>query len=100
MESGPAVKSKGDFLGKKWRNNINWINPMKDTKKLIHQALLEDLGMGDVTTEATVDKALCGRATVIAKSPLVLSGTDLMSLVFVELKEILHCHEVVGVNIR
>jgi nicotinate-nucleotide pyrophosphorylase (carboxylating) len=52
---------------------------------LIDRALAEDLGDGDVTTEATVDPAARGRATITQKAPGVISGLDVAEAVFLRL---------------
>lgn len=49
---------------------------------LVRRALEEDIGAGDITTRATVDPQLRGRAQLIAKSALVLSGLDVAEEVF------------------
>ncbi|MHC1743160.1 MAG: carboxylating nicotinate-nucleotide diphosphorylase [Syntrophobacteraceae bacterium] len=49
---------------------------------LLRMALQEDLGHGDVTSLAVVDDNLAAEATVIAREPLVLSGTFPFSRVF------------------
>jgi nicotinate-nucleotide pyrophosphorylase (carboxylating) len=51
-------------------------------RDLVRRALEEDVGGGDVTTRGTVDPAHRGRAQLIAKSPLVLSGLDVAEEVF------------------
>jgi nicotinate-nucleotide pyrophosphorylase (carboxylating) len=48
----------------------------------IEKALLEDLGSGDVTTEAIVPRALRGIGRAVAKQPLVVCGGDVFSRVF------------------
>lgn len=53
-----------------------------DVDAQIRQWLAEDLGAGDVTTDATVSRALVGRGLVKAKSDLVLSGMSLVPRVF------------------
>lgn len=45
-------------------------------------ALDEDLGPGDLTTEATVGPAVQARAVIVAKEPLVVSGIDVGRTVF------------------
>ena len=52
---------------------------------LIDRALAEDVGDGDVTTEATVDAAARGRATITQKAPGVISGLELAEAVFLRL---------------
>jgi nicotinate-nucleotide pyrophosphorylase (carboxylating) len=50
--------------------------------ELIDRALAEDVGSGDVTTEATVDTAARARATITQKAPGVISGLDVAEAVF------------------
>jgi nicotinate-nucleotide pyrophosphorylase (carboxylating) len=45
-------------------------------RETVRRALAEDLGWGDVTTEATVDAGRKARGLVIARAPLVLAGLD------------------------
>jgi nicotinate-nucleotide pyrophosphorylase (carboxylating) len=52
---------------------------------LIDRALAEDVGDGDATTEATVDAAARGVATITQKAPGVISGLDVASAVFLRL---------------
>jgi nicotinate-nucleotide pyrophosphorylase (carboxylating) len=52
---------------------------------LIDCALAEDVGDGDVTTLATVDPGVRGRATITQKAPGVISGLDVASEVFLRL---------------
>lgn len=49
---------------------------------VVRQALAEDIGPGDITTEATVPPGLRRRARVVAKAPGVLSGMDVFRRVF------------------
>jgi nicotinate-nucleotide pyrophosphorylase (carboxylating) len=49
---------------------------------LLHSFLAEDLGSGDITTDAVVSAAQRARGEVIAKAPLVLAGIDLFIEVF------------------
>jgi nicotinate-nucleotide pyrophosphorylase (carboxylating) len=53
-----------------------------DTLELIDRALAEDVGDGDVTTEATVDAAARARATITQKAPGVISGLQVAEAVF------------------
>jgi nicotinate-nucleotide pyrophosphorylase (carboxylating) len=52
------------------------------TEALIDRALAEDVGAGDATTEATVDSAARGRATITQKAPGVISGLAVAEGVF------------------
>jgi len=51
-------------------------------KKLIGEALVEDLGPGDVTTEATIPVESTSTAVILAKQQLVLAGMDVAREVF------------------
>jgi nicotinate-nucleotide pyrophosphorylase (carboxylating) len=53
-----------------------------DVSELIDRALAEDVGDGDVTTEATVDPDARARATITQKAPGVISGLDVAEAVF------------------
>ena len=49
---------------------------------LVQAALDEDVGAGDVTTEATVPAEARGVATIVQKAPGVISGLDVAEAVF------------------
>ena len=53
-----------------------------DLDQLVAAALAEDLGSGDVTTAATVDPQLRGRAQITQKAPGVVFGLDVAAAVF------------------
>ena len=55
-----------------------------DTRELVASALAEDLGSGDVTSEAFVSKDASGRATIAQKEPGVLFGLDVAGEVFLQ----------------
>ncbi len=57
---------------------IEW----KQVELVVDQALFEDLGNGDVTTETLIPLRLQGRAFFLAKSRGVLAGTDVTRMVF------------------
>lgn len=54
-------------------------------KKLIETALAEDLGTGDVTSEATIRPESVSVAAMLAKQDLVLAGIDVAREVFLHL---------------
>ena len=56
-----------------------------DYRELVRRALAEDLGWGDVTTEATIDRDQKGRGIVLAKSHCVIAGLDIASEAFRQL---------------
>src|SRR5829696_5873588 len=49
---------------------------------LVSRALAEDVGGGDVTTEATVRVDVRGRGVLLAKSPLVVAGMGVAAMAF------------------
>jgi len=51
----------------------------------VRRALAEDLGWGDVTTEATVDSALRARGVILAKCDCVIAGLDIAAEAFRQL---------------
>jgi nicotinate-nucleotide pyrophosphorylase (carboxylating) len=56
-----------------------------DARRVIRQALAEDVGAGDITTLGTVPAAARARGIVIAREAGVLAGLPLVGLVFDEL---------------
>jgi nicotinate-nucleotide pyrophosphorylase (carboxylating) len=58
-----------------------WLNPAV-YRDLVRRALDEDIGGGDVTSEATIDPAQVARGTLLAKSSCVLAGIDVACEVF------------------
>jgi nicotinate-nucleotide pyrophosphorylase (carboxylating) len=53
-----------------------------DYADLVARALVEDVGDGDITTEATVDPEVRAHGILLAKSPLVVAGLDVAAAVF------------------
>jgi nicotinate-nucleotide pyrophosphorylase (carboxylating) len=53
-----------------------------DYADLVARALVEDVGGGDITTEATVDPEVRAHGILLAKSPLVVAGLDVAAAVF------------------
>jgi nicotinate-nucleotide pyrophosphorylase (carboxylating) len=50
--------------------------------KIIDNALAEDLGPGDLTTEALIDRSVKGKARLVAKEEIVLAGIEVFGRVF------------------
>ena len=50
--------------------------------KIIKEALAEDIGVGDITTQATVNVKKKGRALVIAKDDFIIAGIDVFAQTF------------------
>lgn len=59
--------------------------PQEELRALVRRALAEDVGSGDVTTEATVPAVARARATIAQKAPGAVYGIDVAAAVFVEL---------------
>ncbi len=51
-------------------------------KDIVRRALAEDLGTGDITSEATIPEALEAEAVVVAREPGVLAGLPVAAEVF------------------
>ena len=54
-------------------------------REVVRRALAEDLGWGDVTTEATVDPAQRARGIILAKCDCVIAGVDVAAETFRQL---------------
>ena len=54
-------------------------------REAVRRALAEDLGWGDVTTEATIDTSLRARGVSLAKSDCVIAGLDVAAEAFSQL---------------
>ena len=53
-------------------------------KQFIAQAMAEDLGQGDVTTEALISKTQRGRASIVAKASGIIAGVEIAKQVFLK----------------
>ena len=56
--------------------------PRAEIDDVVRRALLEDLGDGDITTDALVPPWLQGKADVVAKADGILAGVDVADAVF------------------
>jgi nicotinate-nucleotide pyrophosphorylase (carboxylating) len=54
-------------------------------REIVRRALAEDLGWGDVTTEATIPGELRARGVILAKARCVIAGLDVAAEVFRQL---------------
>jgi nicotinate-nucleotide pyrophosphorylase (carboxylating) len=54
-------------------------------REAVRRALAEDLGWGDVTTEATIDPALHAHGVIVAKCDCVIAGLDVAAEAFRQL---------------
>jgi nicotinate-nucleotide pyrophosphorylase (carboxylating) len=50
--------------------------------RIVRASLAEDLGRGDVTTDATVDEGATGTAVLVTRAPGVVAGLDAVEAVF------------------
>lgn len=55
---------------------------MFETDRIIRNALQEDIGLGDVTTLATIEADVPARAELVAKEDFILAGIDVAARVF------------------
>ena len=56
--------------------------PVRDLERVLREALTEDVGTGDVTTEATVDSSATCEAQILLKQPGVVCGLLAAAAVF------------------
>ncbi len=54
-------------------------------REIVRRAIAEDLGGGDITTEATVDPSLRARGLIVAKGVCVIAGLDVAAEAFRQL---------------
>ena len=59
-------------------------------RHLIEAAIEEDLGRGDVTTEATIGEQVLSRARLISQQQLVLAGLDVFTEVYAAVDRAVH----------
>ncbi len=53
-----------------------------DVRRAVEIALAEDIGAGDVTTEACIPPELLAEARFVARQQMVLAGVELLNLLF------------------
>lgn len=58
---------------------------MFEIERIVRQALHEDIGLGDVTTLATIEPGTQARAELVAKEDFVLAGVEVAAEVFRQL---------------
>jgi nicotinate-nucleotide pyrophosphorylase (carboxylating) len=66
-----------------------------DLKVLVEHALAEDVGKGDVTTDATVAEEARARAGIVQKAPGAIYGLDVAEAVFAQLDPDARCERLV-----
>lgn len=57
-----------------------WNHP--EIVELVRRALAEDIGSGDLTSEATIDAACRATGRFYARQPMVLAGVELLPLIY------------------
>jgi nicotinate-nucleotide pyrophosphorylase (carboxylating) len=59
-------------------------SPLTDSRisRLVELALMEDIGMGDLTSDAIIDEGDLGSAEFLCKEPGIIAGLDVVALVF------------------
>jgi nicotinate-nucleotide pyrophosphorylase (carboxylating) len=62
---------------------VDLLNP-DDVRRAVQAALAEDIGNGDVTTQATIPKEAQAGAVMRAREPLVVAGLDFAEAAFLE----------------
>ncbi len=70
--------AKGLITGNDWKE----VSLMNAIEKLIDQALEEDIGPADISTESLVPVDLVGTGEIVAKESVVLAGLDISRKVF------------------
>ncbi|MFZ5562637.1 MAG: carboxylating nicotinate-nucleotide diphosphorylase [Thermodesulfobacteriota bacterium] len=58
---------------------------------IIESGLSEDIGAGDITTDALIDADAMGRGYILAKEPLVVAGLNVAAMVFESLDPEVAC---------
>ena len=66
---------------------------IKDIEKIVDIALEEDLGQGDITTEALIPSDESGRGYLVAKSEGILAGLSIARMVFQKIDSTLNVKE-------
>jgi nicotinate-nucleotide pyrophosphorylase (carboxylating) len=66
------------------------LTTFQQVRQLIQAAIEEDLGRGDVTTEATIAEHVISRARLITQQEIVLAGMDVFAEVYAALDSAVH----------
>jgi nicotinate-nucleotide pyrophosphorylase (carboxylating) len=66
------------------------LTAFQQVKQLIEVAIEEDIGRGDVTTEATIAEHIIARARLISKQEIVLAGIEVFAKVYAALDCAVH----------
>lgn len=77
---------KGIIKQNKYTKNF-YLARMSDIKRIVRQALLEDIGDCDLTTRTLIDKNEQTKAVIIAKQPCIVCGTIIAEAAFKTLEK-------------
>src|SRR5882757_6750860 len=55
-----------------------------DSETLVHHALAEDIGAGDITTQTCVPENRQAKGYFLARESMVLAGTEVLPLIYKE----------------
>ncbi len=84
--SGKMIKRRGQSASTGFEVFAKGVPGLKKYARLVVKAALaEDIGKGDITTNAIVEKGRNGRAVFVAKQDMVLAGLFLAEFAFKEL---------------
>jgi nicotinate-nucleotide pyrophosphorylase (carboxylating) len=89
----PVTFSGGKGFFHKMYMNVMQTRTLNDRSvlRLVQIALAEDIGAGDITSEALIGQDDMGRATLLAKQSGIVAGTVVAGLVFGEVDRALTC---------
>src|SRR5260221_3510739 len=70
------------MMNQKPPNGMEEILTDSRVSRIIEEAILEDVGMGDITTEAIVSPDLLGKGNIVVKESGIIAGLEVAALVF------------------
>ena len=71
---------------------------MFEIDRIVRNALEEDIGLGDITTEATVEPGVLARAQLVAKEGFTVAGLEVAARVFSTLDDFINWVESGGLS--
>ncbi len=74
----PLWAAAGPLAG--FRCPMTWQHP--EITQIIRAALAEDIGPGDITTQACVAPDACGKGIFLARQPLVVAGVEILAEIY------------------
>ena len=70
------------MMSQKLHNGIKGMLTDSKVSRVIEEAILEDIGMGDITTEAIVPPDVLGKGDLVVKESGIIAGIEVAALVF------------------